>query len=66
MKFVNVSAIKKRARGHGRRVGKEFLLALDDWIATKIDAACQVHNGGKVTLDSTIASYVGIVVRKEQ
>ena len=61
MKYLVVSNIKKAARLKGRRVGSDFLAALDNFIARKIEVAFSVKNGGKKTVDADIAVYVGIL-----
>lgn len=60
MKYINQSNIKKLAHSHGKRTGKDFLLQLDIMIEEKVKQACEVHNGGKKTLDESIATYIGI------
>lgn len=60
MRYLNVKAVRMLANQEGKRVGKDFLLSLDMHIEQKIIKACSVHNGGKVTLDSAVAVYVGI------
>ncbi len=62
MKYLNVSNIKKLAKEQNKRVGKDFLNSLDVFIYEKILKACRVHNGGKKTLDSDVASYIGIQI----
>lgn len=58
MKYINVSAIKERAKEFDRRVGADFLKRLDEFIAQKIDSACQTRNGGKKTIDNGVADMV--------
>lgn len=60
MKFIVVSNVKKMVKAKGRRCGHDFLAALDNFIARKVEVACSVKNGGKVTLDADVAVYVGI------
>jgi hypothetical protein len=60
MKYVVASNIKKMAWAKGKRVGKDFLAALDSFVARKVEAACTVKNGTKITLDNDVAAYVGI------
>lgn len=60
MKYVVVSNVKKLARAKGKRVGKDFLAALDSFIARKVELAALVQNGGKVTIDADVAVYVGL------
>jgi hypothetical protein len=56
-KYIKTSAIKKLAKGKGKRVSTEFLLSLDEYINQKIGNACEEHNGGKKTLDIGLAAY---------
>jgi hypothetical protein len=58
IQFLKVSGVRKRIKHNGKRVSEEFILALDAFIRRKIDAACRVHNGGKKTLDASIAGHV--------
>jgi hypothetical protein len=60
MQYIVESKVKKLIREQGKIPGKEFLLALDIFVAVKIKQACKVHNGGKKTLDATVAGYAGI------
>jgi len=60
MKYINQSNIKKLANSNGKRAGKDFLLQLDIMIEQKVKQACEVHNGGKKTLDESVATYIGI------
>jgi hypothetical protein len=57
---IHVAAIKQLAKAGGRRVGSDFLFALDSLVRRKVEAACRTHNGGKKTLDATIAGFVGV------
>lgn len=57
---LNISAIRKIAKQHDRRLGNEFANALNDFVIYKVIEACQIHNGGKKTLDKDIAVYAGI------
>lgn len=59
-KYVNVSAIKKLAKENGKRTGSSFIEALDRFIEEHVIRAARTHDGGKKTLDTAIASYVGI------
>lgn len=60
MKYINKKAVTKLIQSYGKRAGKDFLLSLDVHIENRIRSACEVHNGGKKTLDSSVAGYVGI------
>ena len=55
--YIVVSNVKKLAKQNGRRVGKDFLSSLDRQIEEWVVRAAQAHNGGKKTLDATLAAY---------
>jgi len=57
LQYIKASMIKKLAKQHGKRVGSDFLLALDGYVERKINDSCAEHNGGRKTLDSAIAGY---------
>lgn len=56
-RYLVVSNVKKLAKQNQRRVGKDFLSTLDAQIEEWIVRACQIHNGGKRTLDASLAAY---------
>lgn len=58
--YINSSAVRKLCHQLGRRAGKDFLTQLNALVARKTAAACGVHNGGKKTLDASVAGFVGI------
>jgi hypothetical protein len=59
LQFIKASSIRKEVRlVHGKRVSKEFLYALDRLMERKIREACKEHNGGKKTLDASVAAYI--------
>lgn len=58
--LLRPSQVKKFCHARGHRVSGEFLTVMDMFIARKLEAACGVHNGGKITLDATVAGHVGI------
>lgn len=60
MALLNQKAVKTLAREHNRRVGKDFIAALECHIERKVVAACREHNGGKVTIDASLATHVGL------
>jgi hypothetical protein len=55
---LRVSAIRSLVRSRGKRVSREFLSALDDYLEKKIHLACDEHNGGRKTLDAALAHYL--------
>jgi hypothetical protein len=56
--YLQVSKVRARVNENGKRVSEEFLLALDDMVRSRIDAACRVHNGGRKTLDAPVLGFV--------
>lgn len=59
--YIKTAPLKKLAlESHKKRLSTEFLKALDDMVKQKIDEACSIHNGGRKTVDITIAAYTGI------
>ena len=56
--YIKTSAIKKFAKTHGKRVSADFLAALDQWVESKVLLATKEHNGGKKTMDSSVAGYI--------
>lgn len=57
--YLKISEVKKLAHASGRRVSAEFLTNLNLMVKEKIQKACDVHNGGKKTLDASVAAHVG-------
>lgn len=60
MAYIVVSKVRELCKKNGRRLSKEFLHSLDAHVEDKVNKACQVHNGGKQTLDCVVAAHVGI------
>jgi len=58
IKFLNQSAVRSLVKENGKRSSQEFLLALDDLVRRRVNAACNIHNGGRVTLDATVLGHV--------
>lgn len=58
--LIKASLVRKLAKQEGRRISKQFLVLLDDYIRMKIQQACRVHNGGRITLNAEIAGLVGL------
>ena len=57
LNYIKTAAVKLLARSNGRRCSKAYLIQLDALVGRKVEAACRVHNGGKITLDATIAAH---------
>jgi hypothetical protein len=58
--FIKASAVRQFVNANGRLVSPQFLRLVDAHVRRKLAAACGVHNGGKKTLDGTVAGHVGI------
>lgn len=59
--FIKASAVKNFCRDEkGKRCSAEFLAALDAHVRKKLSQAAGQHNGGRKTLDASVAGYVGI------
>jgi hypothetical protein len=56
--YLKSGKIRQLVKSKGRRLGKDFLHALDVHVAEKIEAACRQHNGGRITLDRDVAALV--------
>jgi hypothetical protein len=56
--YIKTSSIKKFAKSHGKRVSADFLAALDRWVESKVLLATKEHNGGKKTMDASVAGYI--------
>lgn len=55
--YIVVSTVRKTAKLYGRRIGSSFIAKLDQEIGLWVERACVTKNGGKKTLDATVASY---------
>lgn len=58
MIYIKPSTVRRLAKANGKRVSKDFLEALDRYLANKIIQATEIHNGGKKTLDAGVAGYI--------
>ncbi len=66
LKYIRSSAVRQYARERGRRVGRDFLTVLDDFVHAKIESGCDLHNGGRKTLNAHVAAFVGLAVDHRQ
>ena len=55
--FIKPAAVKKLIKMHGKRTAAEFLLALDNYVERAIIRAASEHNGGKKTVDASVAGH---------
>lgn len=56
--YIKPSAIRKAVKVGGKRTSTEFLEALDRYVERAIQRAIAEHNGGKKTIDASVAGYV--------
>ena len=56
--YLKPAAVKKLIKGHGKRTSKEFLEALDRYVERAVLRATEEHNGGKKTVDASVAAFV--------
>jgi hypothetical protein len=55
--FIKPAAVKALIKSHGKRTSKEYLEALDRYVERAIQRAAAEHNGGKVTVDASVAGH---------
>lgn len=56
--YIKTANVKKLANMHGKRAGKDFIQALDRLVERKVLESLKEHNGGKKTLDASLAGYI--------
>lgn len=56
--YIKAKNIRDCVKGHNKRVSREFLAALDRYVHSKILQSVKEHNGGKKTLDASVAGYI--------
>lgn len=60
VQFIKPSAVRKFLKERGRRCGKDFLHHLDRYLYEKLEEAARQHNGGRKTVDSGVANFIGL------
>jgi len=55
--YIKPAAVKKLIKSHGKRTAAEFLLALDNYVVRAVIRAAAEHNGGKKTVDASVAGH---------
>jgi len=60
IKFIVKSHARKFVQDRDKRLGSDFLQELDRFIERKLLECCRTPNGGKKTLDATVANFRGI------
>lgn len=58
LQYIRPAAVKRLAKLSGKRVGSDFLQALDGHLERKMNEAIAEHNGGRKTLDAAIFGYI--------
>lgn len=56
--YIKARNIRDKAKGFNKRVSKDFLEAFDRYVHDKLLDCLEEHNGGKKTLDGSLASYM--------
>lgn len=56
--FIKPAAVKALIKSHGKRTSKDFIEALDRYVERALARAAAEHNGGKKTVDASVAGYV--------
>lgn len=56
--YIKAKNIRDKAKGFNKRVSKEFLESLDRYVHDKLLDCLEEHNGGKKTLDGSLAHYM--------
>jgi len=56
--YIKARNIRDKAAGHNKRVSKDFLEAFDRYVHDKLLDCLEEHNGGKKTLDASLAVYM--------
>lgn len=55
--YIKPAAVKRLIKEHGKRTAHEFLLALDNYVERAVRRAATEHNGGKKTVDASVAGH---------
>ena len=58
LQYLQVSKVRATVNENGKQLSEEFLLALDDLVRRRINAACRVHKGGRKRLDASVLGFV--------
>lgn len=55
--YIKPAAIRKAVKAAGKRTSTEYLDALDRYVERAIQRAIAEHNGGKKTIDASVAGH---------
>jgi hypothetical protein len=56
--YIKTGKVRAFVKSQGKRVGRDFLHALDVFVSEKLEAACRQHNGGRMTINREVAMVV--------
>ena len=56
--YIKANNIRAKASAYGKRVSKDFLEAFDRYVHDKLLDCLEEHNGGRKTLDASLASFM--------
>ena len=56
--YIKTAAIRKAVKAAGKRTSTEYLDALDRYVERAVQRAIAEHNGGKKTIDASVAGHV--------
>lgn len=57
-KYIKASAVKKLIKENGKRTSNDFIEHLDRFVHMKILESVDIHNGGKKTVDRSVAGFI--------
>ena len=55
--YIKTAAIRKAIKAAGKRTSTEYLEALDRYVERAVQRAIAEHNGGKKTIDASVAGH---------
>lgn len=55
--YIKPAAIRKAIKAAGKRTSTEYLEALDRYVERAVQRAIAEHNGGKKTVDASVAGH---------
>lgn len=63
IRYLNQKGIKDFFHSKGRRISKTAIFIIDRFLQDKFNAAAEIKNGGKKTVDEDVINYVGLRVK---
>ena len=55
--YIKPAAIRQAVKAAGKRTSTEYLEALDRYVERAVQRAIAEHNGGKKTVDASVAGH---------